>query len=213
MPLVALTIGVARKAEPYVAALRSAGLDAEVVLCERAPVGLARYAGLVFAGGSDLDPACYGEVLNGTEETQPERDAMELRFLAEARERDLPVFGICRGLQLINVGYGGTLHQHVEGHARPKPAPALRHAVGIREGSLLHRAVGSTHYEVISRHHQAVKSPAARLLVTARAEDGTVEAMEDSTRRFLLAVQWHPEDNQECAEDRRLFAAFAEAIG
>jgi gamma-glutamyl-gamma-aminobutyrate hydrolase PuuD len=212
MPLVAVTIGVERKAEPYVAALRAAGLDAEVVLCANAPANLNRYAGLVLAGGSDVDPVWYGEAPNGSGETEPARDAMEVRLLEEARGRDLPVLAICRGLQLMNVAYGGTLHQHIGAHTRAKGQPPLRHRVAIREDSLLYHAVGSLYYEIVSRHHQAVNALGAGLTVSARAVDGTVEGVEDAARRFVLGVQWHPEDNQECAEDRRLFEAFAEAV-
>jgi putative glutamine amidotransferase len=133
---------------------------------------------------------------------------MELALVREARERDVPVLGICRGLQMMNVAYGGTLHQDIG-----KAHSEVRHAVSVPPGSKLHGIVGSESFEIVSRHHQAIKNAAPGLNVTASAPDGVLEAIEDPERRFLIGVQWHPEDNVESNEDRALFRAFSRAAG
>lgn len=207
-PRVAFTIGYLPKAAPYEAALRRAGLDVKVLTAQDGPVALDGFAGLVLGGGGDVDPSYYGEAPAGTRSPNPKRDAMERDLFLAARERDLPVLGICRGLQLMNVACGGTLHQDI-GTAHSE----VRHAVSVPAGSKLAGIVGSEHFAIVSRHHQAIKDPAPGLTVTASAPDGTVEAIEDPARRFVIGVQWHPEDNPKGAEDVALFLSFAQAAG
>ena len=200
-PKVAFTIGHLPKAGPYVAALRLVGLDVEVFTPHNPPAALDGYAGLVLGGGGDVDPAYYGEIAAGTRNPNPKRDEMELELFRLARKRDLAVLGICRGLQLMNVACGGTLHQDIgTGHSE------VRHAVSVPPGSKLHGVVGNENFEI-------VKNPAPGLSVTASAPDGIVEAIEDAARRFVIGVQWHPEDNIDSREDQALFRSFARAAG
>ena len=130
---------------------------------------------------------------------------MEVALLQGALERDLPVLAICRGMQMLNVALGGTLAQHIEGHRCPGQANA--HGLTIAAGSRLEGILGT---EVNSRHHQCVERLGDGLVVVARAPDDVVEAVEFPGKRFVVGVQWHPEDG---AEDWKLFAAFREAMG
>jgi putative glutamine amidotransferase len=137
-----------------------------------------------------------------------ERDDLELRLYAEALSRDLPVFGICRGLQLMNVAAGGSLYQDIgEKHHK------VDHGVAIERSSRICEAAGTVCYEVVSRHHQAIHELGAGLKITARAADGVIEGIEMEDREFVLGVQWHPEDGVKRSEaDRNLFLAFARAV-
>jgi len=207
-PRVLFTIGFRPKAEPYLSALRHCGLDPDCRTVNDPEPSLDDYAGLVLGGGRDVNPRLYGELrLDGTEHPDTSRDDFELALLGEALRRRIPILAICRGLQLLNVHLGGTLHQHVDGHRR------VTHEVTIAPGSLLSKAMGVTQCEVMSRHHQSVKDLARGLRVTAVAPDGGIEALELETHPRLLAVQWHPEDGFESSRhDRRLFEAFAESL-
>jgi putative glutamine amidotransferase len=208
MPRVALPFGIGtpeRKRGSYRRGLAAAGI--EPVENVRSLTGL---DGLLLAGGTDVDPALYGEpAAPETEEPDRERDSLERALVAEALERDLPVFGICRGIQLLNVALGGTLEQHIEDHKRPKVREV--HPVRIEPGSLLARILGAGDYMVNSRHHQCAGRIAAALRVSATAPGGVVEAVELPGKRFVLAVQWHPEARLD-SPDLKLFEAFAAAL-
>lgn len=151
-----------------------------------------RIDGIVLPGGADIDPARYGE--DPDPELLPpesERDELELALFSAAVDRDIPVLGICRGLQVINVHQGGTLEQHVAVHSRfDLAADTTAHAVSFTTGSALHSLYGPS-LEVNSLHHQTVKDLGRRLEVTATATDGGIEGIEMG--RHVLAVQWHPE--------------------
>jgi len=205
---VALTIGVLSKAAPYEKALRGSGIDVETFTAASPLASLDGYDGLVLGGGRDVDPRIYGHIpISGTDQPDAARDDMERRLLGEALRRDAPVFAICRGIQLLNAHLGGTLHQHIENHRD------VVHTVAIVPGSLLARASAADTYTVRSRHHQAVHTLAPGARVTATSPDSTIEAIEFSGPCFLLAVQWHPEDQfDSSAHDRSLFEAFARAI-
>jgi putative glutamine amidotransferase len=207
-PRVLFTIGHRPKAEPYLHALRQCGLDPGCRTVADPRPALRDYAGLVLGGGRDVNPRLYGELrLDGTDDPDTSRDEFEMALLGEAIGRKLPVLAICRGLQLLNVHLGGTLHQHIEGHRR------VVHEVVIAPDSLLAEATGVTRCDVMSRHHQAVKDLAPGLRVTAAAPDGAVEAVQMDAHPRLLAVQWHPEDGfAEHAHDRRLFEFFAGSL-
>ena len=151
-----------------------------------------RLDGILLTGGTDIDPARYGadadpELLD----IESERDELELRLLQSALDRDLPVLGICRGIQLVNVHLGGTLNQHVPEHARfDVPTETAVHQVTLAPESVLWDLYGDRR-EVNSLHHQTVAEVGDGLRVTATADDGTVEGLELGTS--LVAVQWHPE--------------------
>ena len=172
---------------------------------------LAALDGIVFSGGADVDPVLYGaEAHAETDEPQKRRDAAELALLQAALERDLPTLAVCRGVQLLNVARGGDLVQHLPekvGHEQHRQVPGTfaEHPVEVQTGSRLQAIVGPDP-RVTSHHHQALGTVGDGLVETAWAEDGTVEAVEDPDKRFLLGVQWHPE----AGEDRGLIEALVE---
>jgi putative glutamine amidotransferase len=204
--------------EPYARAIEAAG--AEPLLGEaRTGLKIGSCRGLLLTGGSDVEPARYGEP--ASPETQPpdqERDAVEAALIDEALARDLPVLAICRGMQLLNVHLGGSLIQHLPGagrHVRRTPDRSLpAHSVAIEPGSLLASIAERETWDVNSRHHQAVARLAPGLRVCARdPEDGTVEAIELPVRRYVLGVQWHPENQvSEDSGQRKLFQSFVGAL-
>jgi putative glutamine amidotransferase len=164
---------------------------------------------VIFSGGSDLDPAAYGQdphpETSGVEE---ERDRAELGLLQAALARDMPVLAVCRGSQVLNVALGGDLVQHlpdVVGDHKHKHTPGVYadHDVELVAGTRLASLLGD-HAPIKSHHHQGFGRIGDGLCEAARAEDGTVEALEDPSRRFTLGVLWHPE----AGEDMRLFEAF-----
>ncbi|MGA8355644.1 MAG: gamma-glutamyl-gamma-aminobutyrate hydrolase family protein [Solirubrobacteraceae bacterium] len=174
--------------------------------------------GLMLAGGADIDPATYGqERAPETVGTVRERDAFEIALVRAAIERDMPVLGICRGMQLINVALGGTLHQHLpqrfghEEHLRSFGTfEGSEHEVDLVPGSLAARAAGELRHITKSHHHQGVDEVGEDLLVSGVAlVDGLTEAIELPSRRFVLGVQWHPEVD----ERSRLVRALVEASG
>jgi putative glutamine amidotransferase len=158
--------------------------------------------GLMLAGGADIDPASYGEERHPlTVDTVPERDAFEIALLRGAIERDMPVLGICRGMQLINVALGGTLLQHLPehlGHSEHRRVlgsfEGAEHDVILAEGSLAASAAGESSHVTRSHHHQGVDRIGAGLLVSgASTIDQFPEAIELPDKQFVLGVQWHPE--------------------
>jgi putative glutamine amidotransferase len=171
--------------------------------------------GLMLAGGADIDPGSYGEQTHPeTVDTVPERDLFEIALVRGAIERDLPVLGICRGMQLINVAYGGTLLQHLPerfGHHEHLRVPGTfdgaDHDVDLTEGSLAARAAGETHHATKSHHHQGVDRLGEGLRISgSSAMDGLPEAIERPDRRFVLGVQWHPEADAASGVVRALVA-------
>ena len=168
--------------------------------------------GLIVVGGSDPDPALYGEKSHPLTASQPERDRHDLALTRGALDRGLPLFAICRGMQVLNILLGGTLHQHVPGvlpesNYQPSPGVFGSVEVEVRPGSLLHRAVGDRVVEPCY-HHQAVDRLGEGLEVTGRSADGLVQAVETTAPGWVLGVQFHPEQN---VEDLRLFRAHVEA--
>lgn len=177
-----------------------------------AAAALSMIDGLVLTGGGDVDPNLYGAVAHDeTDIPNPRRDEWELALLRGALEADLPVLAVCRGVQLMNVARGGTLHQHLpevlgaETH-RPELGTFAVVPVHVEQGSRLAGIVGES-TEVCCHHHQAIDRLGDGLRVCARAEDGSVEAVEVVGARFSLGVQWHPEE----AGDTRLFDALLSA--
>ena len=204
---------------PYRDALLAAGLDPVMREANR-PLSLGDSAGLVLTGGSDVDPALYGEPRQAeTEPPDEERDALEASMLEKALAQDLPILAICRGLQILNVSQGGTLIQHVaplHRHERSDVSHELPvHPVTIQPDTLLSTIAGTNTWEVNSRHHQAVRTVAGNLRVSAfDPEDCTIEALEHPDRRFVLAVQWHPEDQARIDPGQlKIFQSFGAALG
>ncbi|MFW6074858.1 MAG: gamma-glutamyl-gamma-aminobutyrate hydrolase family protein [Chloroflexota bacterium] len=184
---------------------------------------LDRVDGLLFSGGGDLNPALYNDDITHekTAGIHEGRDSLELGLITEALERDMPILCICRGIQVLNVALGGTLHQHVpdlenaiqhrqqeDGIAKEEPG----HSVMVEPDSLLAATYRSQFIEVNSFHHQGLKTLGVGLRVNARASDGLVEAVDLPGHRWVLGVQWHPEMMFKIhAEHHRPFAALIEA--
>jgi putative glutamine amidotransferase len=154
--------------------------------------------GLILAGGSDIDPASYGAQPHPeTRGTRPQRDRFEIALGTRALERDMPMLGICRGMEMLNVIQGGTLNQHLglELH-RHTPGVFADHGVRLESGSLAERVVGGDHTEVKSAHHQGLEELGEGVVASGYADDGIVEAVELPDRRFAVGVLWHPEEDE-----------------
>ena len=173
-------------------------LPPDDVLAEGPDEVLDMLDGLILAGGSDIDPASYGAQPHPeTGTTWPERDRFEIALGTRALERDMPVLGICRGMEMINVIQGGTLKQHLglELH-RHTPGVFTDHRVKLVPGSLAERVVGADHTEVKSAHHQGVDAIGEGVVVSGHADDGVVEALELPDKTFAVGVLWHPEEDE-----------------
>ncbi|HXJ91816.1 MAG TPA: gamma-glutamyl-gamma-aminobutyrate hydrolase family protein [Terriglobia bacterium] len=225
---IALSVSEKEKAKgpksPYFRALLAAGAhEDEIELLAAADDSRLRavdFDGVLFAGGEDVDPAFYGEERKyDSVDINYDRDQFEMKLLEHALHRRLPILGICRGAQVINVGFGGTLYQDLAQDAAPefehrqtaagKARSDTTHTVTVTEpGSLLAGAVAGS-CRVNSMHHQAIKRLGHGLKVTAHSEDGLVEAVEAADDYpFLLAVQWHPEEISDLPEQHRIFQEF-----
>ena len=182
---------------------------------------LGRVDGVLFTGGPDLDPRHYGQRKHAkTEILHAPARCVGHRAVSWADQSRQPILSICLGCQIANVARGGCLVQHIDDVPRPsrvehyKPDhSAAHHVVRVEAGTRLERIVGLREFEVNSRHHQTIDSRqvGGRLKPVAFAPDGVVEAAEDTDGRFLLAVQWHPEDMIDRAEHLALFQALVEA--
>ena len=223
-PLIGLTVGAAQARDgleyvrlrtTYAQAVEAAGGLPVLVppIGDSSALGalLERLDGLVLPGGGDVDPAAYGEPMNGSQPPNVELDRLELDAALWAAERDMPMLGICRGQQVINVAMGGSLIQHMDGHAPDGPREQLHHGLRVAPESRLANVLGFTQLRVNSHHHQAVKRLGAGLVAVAWAEDGTIEGIEAPDRAWLMAVQFHPEDLvPEHEASQRLFSEFIE---
>lgn len=224
-PLIGVTVGAATGSDgfdyarlrmTYVRAVEAAGglpvlipplADPEVLHSV-----LQRIDGLLLPGGADVDPAHYGEPMQGAQDPNAGLDRLELQAARWATDHDVPTLGICRGQQVINVALGGSLIQHMDGHAPQGPRDILHHTFRVAPGSRLATILGSQELQVNSHHHQAVKRLGAGLEAVAWAGDETIEGIEAPGHRWFVAVQFHPEDLVEGhAASRRLFDAFVSA--
>jgi putative glutamine amidotransferase len=225
MALIGIT--ACRKLEDYKQSVLHVGGEVRIVdpsmAVDEALKGL---DGLMLTGGDDVAPVRYGEAKHEkTVEVEPERDEFELALVATARAAQLPIFAICRGVQVLNVACGGTLVQDIPSQIHgalnhsltipPNTSYTLAHEIWIEKDSLLSRLLGdrvnADTCEVNSRHHQAVKTVASGFRVAATAPDGVIEAIEDPAAPFCLGVQWHPENFWRTGEFRSLFEGFIEA--
>jgi putative glutamine amidotransferase len=187
----------------YTLAVQRAGgialiLPPDDVLAESPDVLLDMIDGLILAGGSDIDPGSYGAKPHPeTRGSWPERDRFEIALGTRALERDMPVLGICRGMEMLNVIQGGTLNQHLglELH-RHTPGVYADHRVQLEPGSLASRIVGGETTAVKSAHHQGVEELGEGVIVSGHADDGVVEALELPDRSFAVGVLWHPEEDE-----------------
>jgi putative glutamine amidotransferase len=222
-------IGIAacRKLEDYRQSVLHVGGDPRVLDASmKVEQALDGIGGLMLTGGDDVAPARYGEAPHpAVVEAEPGRDEFEIALITAARKRNLPIFAICRGVQILNVACGGTLVQDIPTQvtgalahslAVPQHEPyELAHEIWIEKESLLatllRERIVDDGCEVNSRHHQAVKAVAPGFVVSATAPDGVIEAIEDPKARFCLGVQWHPENFFRTGEFRALFEGFLDA--
>jgi putative glutamine amidotransferase len=212
--------------QPYTQALARAGAAAILLPLYDEPELLRtlydQIDGLFLAGGSDVDPVHYGEAAHPLlGEVDPDRDRVELQLMRWALADRLPILAVCRGLQVLNIACGGTLHQdiasdlpHADQHNYwlEQPRDYLAHEVTVEPGTRLAALLGAERVGVNSLHHQSVRDVAPSLRVSARALDGVVEALEGLDERFLVAVQWHPEALIADPGMTNLFSGFVAAI-
>ena len=179
--------------------------------------------GILLGGGRDIDPGRYGqEPTEHLAPTEPIRDAFELELTERALDRGLPILGMCRGIQILNVALGGTLIQDIPStistnisHDDEGPRDSRTHEISVEPGSLIARAIGTEHATVNSFHHQSVQRVADGMKITAKSPDGVIEGIESTDRNWwVMGVQWHPEEMTGSAEpwDRGLFRAFARKL-
>jgi len=222
-----LTIGVTRcsKLEDYLASVEQTGARARVLDVTESPRAvLAKVDGVLLTGGGDVDPVFYGEDRHPlTHDAEPGRDEFEIDLARRAMTGDVPLLAICRGAQVLNVAAGGTLVQDIPSalasdlsHAVNEPKNVECHDIQIVAGTRLSAVLGDSadaacSCRVNSRHHQSVGRTGKELVVSARAADGIVEAIEKPDAAFCIGVQWHPENFWESGEFRPLFDAFVEA--
>jgi putative glutamine amidotransferase len=205
----------------YLRCLAAAGALPVVVPLDVPPATLRgifdRLDGIMFTGGGDIDPAIYGQtLLNATVRgIKPERDRTEIQISQWAATEDVPLLGICRGHQVVNVALGGDLIMDIPSQIRTDlqhdtfgeyPLDYRAHEISIAQGSLLERILGSTVATTNSRHHQAVQHTGRGMVVTAQSPDGVIEATELPGSRFFLTVQWHPENL--CDDDSAMQSLF-----
>jgi len=193
----------------YAAAVRAAAdrlkLDVETVDLSDPRATPKSLDGIVFTGGGDINPERFGkgDEADRVSGVDDDRDSFEFRLLEAAQSRELPIFGICRGAQLINVGFGGDLITHIpnaSAHVKTQDGKDARHEISVRKNSLIGNLTSEKRAHVNSSHHQAVGRLADAFKPTAQADDGTVEAFEradETGKPFLVAVQWHPERMQQ----------------
>lgn len=207
----------------YVESVKRAGAEPLVLSNDDNPASvLDKVDGVLLTGGLDVDPSLYGEAAHETTKPVPERDRFEVPLTREAVKRDVPLFAICRGVQVLNVAAGGTLIQDIPSsvrtdlnHSIDVPKQHHAHPVKVTSGTTLAAALAQESpadtCTVNSRHHQAIGVVAPEFVVAAESPDGIVEAIERPASTFCVGVQWHPENFWQTGEFSGLFAAFVAA--
>lgn len=215
---VAVTYREPEKLSPYIDALSGYGVEAVALLPNRKH-SIAGFHGLLLSGGTDINPSLYKQKrIAETDEPDHLRDEMEKRLLEEALSINLPILGICRGMQLFNIFYGGTLTQHLNNadrhhHRFSTDVFSAIHSVNIQSKTKLGEICKDGHHIVNSRHHQGIKKIGMALIISAISDDGLIEAIEDPAKSFAIAVQWHPEDRiKSSPKDAAIFASFISAL-
>jgi len=226
MPTIA--VAPARHLDDYLASLSSAGAKVRLLVDPhedaKALISDPEIGGVLLLGGGDVHPSLYGDTPHPTFDPAEEgRDAFEIALTRAAAARDIPFLAICRGIQVMNVAFGGTLVQDIPSEI-PAPLPhrikenkqALAHEIDVVPGSRLQKILGSTlnpqaRCHVNSRHHQSVKQVGNGLRTCAVAADGVIEAIEHPAKRFFVGVQWHPENFWQTGRFATLFNAFVTA--
>lgn len=208
----------------YVRPLAEAGIAPVILPSVTAQAQVSTYVaaidGLLLTGGDDVDPEAYGEQqMDPRWQTDRERTVFERALIGEARRVGMPIFGICRGCESLNVALGGSLYQDIPTmlptavpHQLPGSVRGAQHRVTIAPGSKLAVILGCLETEVNSFHHQAIKRLGKGVRVVATAPDGVVEAIEVPEDTFTVAVQWHPERMQDDERQHALFAGFIDAV-
>jgi putative glutamine amidotransferase len=220
-------ITACRKLEDYRQSILHVGAEVRIIEPSSQVRSLEGIDGLLLTGGEDVAPARYGQEPHASVvDVNPERDELEVALIGEARRLRVPILGICRGIQILNVACGGTLVQDIATEVAgaiehrftvpPHQPFSLAHEVWLEKDTLLSRLLrerlrDADTCEVNSRQHQAEARPAAGFVASATAPDGVIEAIEDPGSRFCLGVQWHPENFWRTGEFRALFEGFVEA--
>ena len=185
---------------------------------------LHRIDGLILSGGDDPTPQLFGEEPHPRIEVVDERrDRFEMELVRDAHARDMPVLGVCRGIQMLNIALGGDIYQDIAsqtdstvGHIQSTLDDTAWHTIDVKQDTLLHGLLGDTEVKVNSFHHQACRRPGEGLETSATCRgDSLIEALEDPSRAFFLGVQWHPEISAACGDkaSQRLMAAFVQIAG
>lgn len=151
------------------------------------------FDGFLFCGGDDIDPALYGETNTGSKNICSVRDGFELAVFDAIWASGKPIFGICRGIQMMNVALGGSMHQHIYGHSQETPKTLFEQKILITDGGLLHSILNKNEIFTNTFHHQCVKELGRGLVIDAMSDDGYIEAIHLEGHKFCLGVQWHPE--------------------
>lgn len=226
-PIIGITFGYNEK-DPnnnYIRAIEKHNSIARPLYPGAPPEAFSGLNGLLLTGGRDIDPIHYGEEEHETTDIDFERDELELPLCKQAIEENLPVFGICRGIQIMNVAIGSSLYQDIPSQFTDRLTHKITvnsndswHDIQIQPGSLLNQITGERVAKVNSRHHQALKVIGEGFTVTAQSKDGIIEAIEDTSKKFMLGVQYHPErmfkepGSLELQEhSAKLFTAFIDA--
>ncbi len=221
-PLVGVTFRYEQKASPYEWALHRAGLNT-IRIAPEAQCLTDGLDGLVISGGTDINPALYGQRPDpATDAPDVARDQMEVQLLDAALHVGIPILCICRGMQMLNVVHGGRLiqdlatsinHAQKVGESEKPGSHPMAHPLDVIPGTRLAEIIGEERHAVNSRHHQAIDKLGSGLIVAARADDGTPEAIERPGMDFVLGIQWHPEDQINVSTAaQKLFEAFASAV-